>query len=74
MLDRVTYKDADGWSAEVTREGYGLALTIESPYRARFLMMCPEGAELSAEFAKAQLEGYKAMLKAAPELKEVTSE
>ncbi len=72
MLDRVTYKDAEGWSAEVAREGHGLTLTIESPHRARFLMMCPEGVELSAECAREQLEGYKAVLKATPGMKGVS--
>ena len=69
MLDRVTYVDEEGWSAEVARAADGLTLTIVSPHRARFLMMCPDGAALTAECAKEQLEGYKAVLKATPGLK-----
>lgn len=70
MLDRVTYVDGEGWSAEVARAGDGLTLTIVSPHRARFLMMCPEGVTLTAECAREQLEGYKAVLRATPGLKE----
>lgn len=71
MLDRVTYVDEEGWSAEVARAADGLTLTIVSPRRARFLMMCPEGAALTAGCAREQLEGYKAVLRATPELKGV---
>ena len=74
MLDRVTYRDGEGWSAEVAQAADGLTLTIVSPHRARFLMMCPDGAALTAECAKEQLEGYKAVLKAAPGLEEVAGE
>lgn len=71
MRDGVTYVDEEGWSAEVARAGDGLTLTIESPYRARFLVVCPEGVTLSAECAREQIEGYKAVLRATPGLEGV---